>query len=58
MRPLRQDPGKCSVPRDDTCPDDKDPYKCGGIQTLTREVVLKNNEFGHDSALLARNKLS
>merc|ERR1719235_3085839 len=30
-------PSECSRPCD---------YKCGGVQTLTREVVVKNNEFG------------
>merc|ERR1719281_557927 len=38
-------PSECSMPCDDKCPN-KDPYKCGGKQTLTREVVVKNNEFG------------
>jgi hypothetical protein len=38
-------PGPCSVPCDDTCPQD-DPYACGGFTTLTREVVVSPNEFG------------
>ena len=37
--------GEFSVPCDSTCPTKPDPFKCGGIQTLTREVVTKNNEF-------------
>merc|ERR1719388_317662 len=49
-------PGECSVPCDDKCPDKRDPYKCGGIQTLTREIVVMNNAFGYDCALLARKR--
>merc|ERR1719443_909671 len=49
-------PGECSVPCDDTCPDKQDPYKCGGIQTLTREIVVKNNEFGLICPLLTRKR--
>merc|ERR550514_512403 len=48
-------PGECSVPCDDKCPN-KDPYKCGGIQTLTREVVVRNNEFGLLCPMLARKR--
>ena len=49
-------PGECSVPCDDKCPDKNDPYKCGGIQTLTREIVVMNNAFGYSCALLARKR--
>merc|ERR1719399_56462 len=48
-------PGECSVPCDDKCPN-KDPYKCGGTQTLTREVVVKNNQFGLLCPMLARKR--
>merc|ERR1719428_2354023 len=49
-------PGECSVPCDDKCPNKKDPYACGGMQTLTREVVVKNNEFGLSCPLLSRKR--
>jgi hypothetical protein len=49
-------PGECSVPCDDKCPNKKDPYACGGMQTLTREVVTKNNEFGLECPLLSRKR--
>jgi uncharacterized protein YegL len=49
-------PGECSVPCDDKCPDKRDPYKCGGMQTLTRSVVVKNNEFGLVCPLLSRKR--
>jgi len=49
-------PGECSVPCDDKCPDKRDPYKCGGIQTLTRTIVVMNNAFGYSCALLARKR--
>jgi len=38
-------PGPCSVPCDDSCPQE-DPYACGGFQVLTREVLIAPNEFG------------
>jgi len=49
-------PGECSVPCDDKCPDKQDPYKCGGMQTLTREVVVKNNKFGLICPMLSRKR--
>jgi len=39
-------PGECSVPCDDACPDKKNPYGCGGWQTLTRSILVRANEFG------------
>merc|ERR1719392_422676 len=49
-------PGECSVPCDDKCPNKQDPYKCGGMQTLTREVVVKNNKFGLICPMLSRKR--
>lgn len=49
-------PSQCSVPCDDTCPDKTDPYKCGGFQTLTREVVVPANEFGLKCPMLERKR--
>jgi len=46
-------PGDCSVPCDDACPNKNDPYACGGIQTLTREIVVKSNECGYGCAALS-----
>merc|ERR1719327_2540268 len=39
-------PGECSLPCDDGCPDKKNPYGCGGWQTLTRSILVRANEFG------------
>merc|ERR1719327_297534 len=39
-------PGECSVPCDDACPDKKNPFGCGGWQTLTRSILVRANEFG------------
>merc|ERR1719443_1167599 len=49
-------PGECSVPCDNKCPNKQDPYKCGGMQTLTREVVVKNNKFGLICPMLSRKR--
>jgi hypothetical protein len=38
-------PGPCSVPCDDSCPQEN-PYECGGVQELTREINVAPNEFG------------
>jgi len=41
------EPGPCSVECDDRCMP-KDMSQCvGGITTLTREIIMKQNEFGH-----------
>jgi len=41
------EPGPCSVSCDDRC-DPKDMTFCvGGVTTLTREIIAKNNSFGH-----------
>merc|ERR1719316_1719662 len=39
-------PGECSVPCDDTCPHKYNPFGCGGWQSLTREVIMRENECG------------
>merc|ERR1719324_36629 len=49
-------PGECSVPCDDTCPHKNNPFGCGGWQTLTREIVVKNNEFGIACQCLSRQR--
>merc|ERR1719316_402813 len=50
-------PGECSVPCDDTCGRDKtNPFACGGIQTLSREIVVAPNEFGYACATLKRER--
>merc|ERR1719238_2183915 len=46
-------PSDCSMPCDYKCPN-KDPYKCGGTQVLTRQVVVKNNQFGMVCPTLSR----
>jgi hypothetical protein len=44
--------GECSMECDDACPaggalgSNVDPFKCGGVQTLTRRVVVSPNEYG------------
>ena len=43
-------PGECSVSCDDSC------YGCGGWQTLTRDVIVKNNEFGYQCSILERKR--
>merc|ERR1719161_2269216 len=49
-------PGECSVPCDDTCPHKNNPFGCGGWQTLTREIVVMNNEFGIACQCLSRQR--
>jgi len=49
-------PGECSVTCDDSCPDKKNPYGCGGWQTLSREIVVAPNEFGLKCAELQRKR--
>jgi len=49
-------PGECSVPCDDTCPDKKNPYGCGGWQTLDRTIVVAANEFGLKCPELVRKR--
>jgi len=49
-------PGECSVPCDDTCPHKNNPFGCGGWQTLTREIVVTNNEFGIGCQSLSRQR--
>merc|ERR1719311_1372610 len=49
-------PGECSVPCDDTCPRKNNPFGCGGWQTLTREIVVMNNEFGIACQSLSRQR--
>jgi uncharacterized protein YegL len=53
-------PGDCSVLCDDSCPTifgpNDDPYKCGGWQTLAREVIQKPNEHGVTCPALSRQK--
>jgi hypothetical protein len=53
--------GKCFNPRgmqidcDDTCPQ-PDPYACGGLETMIRDVVVTPNEYGMKCPPLARQK--
>merc|ERR550514_1496309 len=49
-------PGQCSVPCDDTCPHKNNPFSCGGWQSLTREIVVMNNEFGIPCQTLGRQR--
>jgi len=53
-------PGDCSVLCDDSCPSvfgpNDDPYKCGGWQALSREVIVKPNENGVRCPALSRKK--
>jgi hypothetical protein len=49
-------PGECSVPCDDSCPDKKNPYGCGGWQTLTRTITVRANEFGVKCPELTRKR--
>ena len=49
-------PGECSVRCDDSCPDKKNPYGCGGWQTLERSIVVAPNEFGLKCAELMRKR--
>jgi hypothetical protein len=39
-------PSECSVSCDDSCPDPTNPLKCGGVQVLSRTIVVNPNEFG------------
>merc|ERR1719440_235177 len=39
-------PSLCDVECDDECPNKNDPYACGGWQTIEREIVVKNNQWG------------
>merc|ERR1719401_2506172 len=51
-------PEQCSVPCDDTCPhriqSQIDPFSCGGMMTLNRAIIVKNNEFGIACPILTR----
>merc|ERR1719160_2001377 len=49
-------PGECSVSCDDNCPDELDPYGCGGWQMLNREIIVAPNEFGIKCPALQRKK--
>jgi len=49
-------PGECSVPCDDACPDKKNPFGCGGWQTLTRSILVRANEFGVKCPELTRKR--
>merc|ERR1719454_130611 len=49
-------PGDCSVPCDDECPDKKNPFGCGGWQSLTRVIVVQPNEFGVKCPELVRKR--
>jgi len=53
-------PGDCTVMCDDSCPTifkaNDDPYRCGGWQTLEREVIIKPNEHGVKCPALERKK--
>jgi hypothetical protein len=40
---------------DDTCPQ-ADPYKCGGLETMVRDVVVSPNEYGMECPQLERIK--
>lgn len=40
------EPGECSKSCDDNCPHSSNGMPCGGIQTLTRDVIQKNNDLG------------
>merc|ERR1719382_755244 len=40
---------------DDTCPQ-PDPYKCGGLETMVRDVVVAPNEYGMECPQLERIK--
>jgi hypothetical protein len=40
---------------DDTCPQ-PDPYACGGLETMTRDVVVSPNEYGMECPQLERPK--
>jgi hypothetical protein len=40
---------------DDTCPQ-ADPYKCGGLETMVRDVVVAPNEYGMECPALERIK--
>merc|ERR1719324_67550 len=40
---------------DDTCPQ-PDPYACGGLETMKRDVVVSPNEYGMRCPTLARQK--
>merc|ERR1719171_1281005 len=48
--------GPCSVSCDDSCPDPKNPYACGGVHTLTRKVNVVPNKCGHACSALSRKK--
>merc|ERR1719181_2320791 len=53
--------GQCHAPNgeliecDDTCPQ-PDPYACGGLETMVRDVVVSPNEYGMVCPALARQK--
>merc|ERR1719326_2869857 len=49
-------PGQCSVPCDNSCPHKGNPFACGGWQSLTREIVVVNNEFGIPCQSLGRQR--
>jgi len=53
-------PGDCSVMCDDSCPlifgPNDDPYKCGGWQTLSREIIVQPNKDGVKCPALVRKK--
>lgn len=41
------EPAPCSLTCDDTCNPHGGTAKCGGVQVLTREIIIQPNEFGH-----------
>jgi len=45
-------PGPCSVDCDDTCPVLTDRYACGGMHTLTREIVNIPDQWGVQCPIL------
>jgi hypothetical protein len=53
--------GNCHAPSgqliqcDDTCPQ-PDPYACGGLETMVRDVVVAPNEYGMRCPVVARQK--
>jgi hypothetical protein len=48
-------PTGAQIECDDTCPQ-PDPYACGGLETMVRDVVVSPNEYGMACPPLARQK--
>jgi uncharacterized protein YegL len=49
-------PAQCSVSCDDECPNENDPYACGGWQEINRKIVVAPDDCGLRCPALSRQK--